>query len=99
MQIHSSNDLEASLGLVRSKLDSSSLFSEKIPTVQVFDIFDCDKSAMIDRKEIVQMIIATSVLTGNSWEALDAKCLAEQIMTSCDIRRIGKITKTEFVSG
>ncbi|CAF1528629.1 unnamed protein product [Adineta ricciae] len=65
----------------------------------VFDIFDCDKSGTIDKKEIVQMIIATSALTDNSLEIQDAKNLTKQIMQSCDVRRVGKITKTEFVNG
>ena len=67
--------------------------------MKVFDIFDCDKSAAIDRKEIIQMIIATSALTGKLWETHDAERLAKQILESCDIRRIGKITKTEFING
>ena len=67
--------------------------------MQVFDIFDCDKSGTIDKTEIIQMIIATNALTGNSWEIQDAESFAKQIMESCDTRRIGKIKKTEFING
>lgn len=67
--------------------------------MQVFDIFDCDRSGTIDKKEIIEMIVATSALTANSGEVQDAQSLAEQIMASCDVQKAGKITKTEFING
>lgn len=67
--------------------------------MKVFDIFDCDRSGTIDKAEIIQMIIATSELTGNLWKIQDAQHLAKKIMKSCDIRRTGKITRTEFING
>ena len=67
--------------------------------MQVFEVFDCDRSGTIDKKEIIEMIVATSALTCNAGEVQDARSLADRIMASCDVRQTGKITKTEFING
>lgn len=45
------------------------------------------------------MITSTSELMGKPCDTSSAKSLAKKIIDSCDKKRVGKITKQEFVNG